>query len=67
MSYLVRKIKAYFELGVRSCWLVIPSTGTINVYKSSHKKPIPFNLKDIELIDEVMDIHLPMQKIFNWQ
>jgi Uma2 family endonuclease len=65
VSYLVRKIKAYFELGVRSCWLVIPPAKTINVYSQPNKNN-PFGMNDTEVVDEVMDIHLPIQKVFNW-
>jgi Uma2 family endonuclease len=62
VNFLLRKIKAYFALGVKSCWLVMPSVEVINVY-SQHKKST-FDMNDAELVDEVIDIRLPMQKIF---
>jgi len=63
VSYLVRKIKAYFSLGVRSCWLVMPSLDEIRVFSQpdSYKT---FALNDSDLLDEVMDIHLSIPQIF---
>ena len=63
VNFLVRKIKAYFALGVKSCWLVEPTVDVIHVYlkPNQHKT---YDMSDIEVIDEVMDIHLPIQKVF---
>jgi len=63
VSFLVRKIKALFALGVKSCWLVVPTLTQISVY-SQPKSYKTFNLNDTELVDEVMEIHLPIQKVF---
>lgn len=63
MSYLVRKIGAYFELGVQSCWLVEPATETIFVY-SAPKKIKRFDVSQGEVIDEVLGIHISMKEIF---
>ena len=62
---LIAKIKAYFALGVKSCWLVIPATETITIY-SKPNNFTSFSAKDTEAIDEVMDIRLPIQEIFEW-
>jgi len=62
VSYLVRKIKAYFALGVRSCWLVMPSLDEIRVFSQADSYKT-FALNDTELFDEVMDIHLPIAKV----
>jgi len=63
VNFLVRKIKAYFALGVKSCWLVEPTVDVIHVYlkPNQHKT---YDMSDIEVIDEVMDIHLPIQQVF---
>ncbi len=63
VSFLVRKIKAFLALGVKSCWLVMPSVEVINVYSSTHKKT--FDMSDTEVVDDIMDIHLPIQKVFS--
>ncbi len=63
VSFLVRKIKAYFALGVRSCWLVEPSVEVIHVYPQANQHRT-FDMSDTELLDEVMDIHLPIAKVF---
>jgi len=60
---LIRKIKAYFSLGIKSCWLAIPSIETIDVYSKPNQHKT-FDMSDTELVDEVMDIHLPIQKVF---
>jgi len=58
------KVRAYFDLGVKSCWLVIPDVQLITVYA----KPGQFKNFDVqhdtEVVDEVMDIHLPIAKVF---
>ena len=64
ISDLVKKIKVYFALGVKSCWLVMPSIEVINVYSQTGKRT--FGIDSHEMIDEVMDIRLPIQKIFDW-
>ncbi|EDN69545.1 conserved hypothetical protein [Beggiatoa sp. PS] len=63
ISEIFAKFKAYFALGVQSCWLVVPSMEIIDIYSQS-KQHQTFTMKDSEMIDEVMDIRLPIQKIF---
>ncbi len=64
IGMLVRKIKAYFALGVKSCWLIVPPMKVINIYsKPSQSKT--FDMNDTEVVDEVMDIRLPIQKVFS--
>lgn len=60
---LLSKFKAYFALGVKSCWLAVPSMKVINVY-SQHGSRKTFDMNDTEVSDEVMDIQLPIQNIF---
>jgi Uma2 family endonuclease len=60
---LSAKQNAYFALGIKSYWLVLPINETITVYSA----PIRFesySTKEAELVDEVMDIRLPMKEIF---
>jgi Uma2 family endonuclease len=63
---ILAKFKAYFTLGVKSCWLVTPALKTISVYSapSSTGSNLFDARRDSELIDEVMGIHLSIQKIF---
>ncbi|KHD08522.1 hypothetical protein PN36_16755 [Candidatus Thiomargarita nelsonii] len=63
ISYLIRKIKAYFALGVKSCWLVNPATKSVTVY-SQPKKSETFGMS-VEMFDNVMDIRLPVTEIFS--
>ncbi len=63
ISDILAKFKAYFALGVKSCWLIVPPLKTVAVYSQpSHFKT--FNMDMNELIDEVLDIRLSVQKIF---
>jgi Uma2 family endonuclease len=62
-SDILAKFKAYFALGVKSCWLVTPALESIAVYSGQTYKP--FDLEhDTEIIDEVLNLRLPIQKIF---
>jgi len=63
ISQIIAKFHAYFALGIKSCWLVTPVTKSITIY-SQPGKPKTYDINDSELIDEVMDIRLPTQKIF---
>jgi Uma2 family endonuclease len=57
------KIRVYFDLGVKSCWLVIPDAQLISVY-TKQGDFTNFDMRDNEVVDEIMDIHLPIPKIF---
>ena len=63
MSDIFAKFKAYFALGIKSCWLVIPSLTQISVYSNPNQHKT-FDLNNTEVIDEIMDIRLPIQKVF---
>jgi Uma2 family endonuclease len=66
VNELLRKIDAFFALGVKSCWLVMPSLEEIRVFSQLHRyKNFDMNVSDV--IDEVMDIRLPIQKVFKWR
>jgi Uma2 family endonuclease len=64
LDEIVNKFKAYFALGIKSCWLATPTFESITVYSS----PSDFKLfdvkRDTEVIDEVLEIRLPIQPIF---
>lgn len=61
---LLKKIKAYFAFGVKACWLVIPSLDEVRVFSQPRSYKTFDTQRDTEVIDEVMDIHLPIQKVF---
>ncbi len=65
ISYLIRKINAFFELGTKSCWLVNPSMQIITVYSQPNQRETFVSKKEAKVIDEVMNIHLPIQEIFS--
>ncbi len=63
LETLKNKVYAYFMLGVKSCWLAIPSIEAIDIY-SQPKQHRTFTINDTEVIDELLEIHLPIQKVF---
>jgi Uma2 family endonuclease len=62
---ILAKFKAYFALGVKSCWLVTPALRTITIYSQINNFRSYDIHRDTELVDELLDIRLPLQKIFN--
>ena len=66
INELLKKIKAYLALGVKSCWLVMPALEAIRVFSHQlqHYKNFDMNQDGGTVDDEVMDIHLPIQKVF---
>jgi len=66
ISDLLSKIKAYFSLGVKSCWLVMPSIRVIKVYSQTGTRIVTktFGMENSEAFDEVMDVRLPIEKVF---
>ncbi len=62
---LLTKIQAYFALGVKSCWLVIPALTSVIVYVSDSLDNFKnFDKRDSEVVDEVLNIRVPLKKIF---
>lgn len=60
---LFAKVRAYFALGVKSVWIIDPGLRIIVVY-GSLSQPHIYQVSDEEVIDEVLDIHLAMSKVF---
>lgn len=63
LGELLRKIEAYFALGVKSCWLAIPALEEIRVFSQLNKYQT-FDMNDNEIIDKILDIHLPIARLF---
>ncbi len=64
VNELLMKFDAYFALGIQSCWLVMPSLEEVKVYSQQGSYKTFDTQRDTEVTDEVLDIHLPMNKIF---
>lgn len=60
---LLKKIEAYFALGVKSCWLAIPAFKEIKVFSQLNQYET-FNLNNGEIVDKTLDIRLPMERLF---
>jgi Uma2 family endonuclease len=60
---VVANFRAYFALGIKSCWLVDTSLKNITVYKSP-KESKTYDMIDGEVVDRVLDFRLPLSKIF---
>jgi Uma2 family endonuclease len=59
---ILAKFKAYFALGVKSCWLVIPATAVIAIYSTQGFES--FGSQDTEIFDKTLDIHLSIQNLW---
>jgi Uma2 family endonuclease len=60
---IIPKFRAYFAMGVKSCWLVDPTLKTIVVYSSPSRSKF-FGMTESEVVDSVLPIRLPLEKIF---
>lgn len=58
---ILEKFKAYFALGIRSCWLVTPAINAIAVYSSPTEWK---TYTEGEVVDEIVDIRLSLAGIF---
>ncbi|MCB0111239.1 MAG: Uma2 family endonuclease [Caldilineaceae bacterium] len=58
---LVDKVAIYFALGIRSCWIVYPTSQTISVFHAPYQ---PRSFSAGEVIDEVMGIKVSIEEIF---
>jgi Uma2 family endonuclease len=66
ISDLLCKIKAYFSLGVKSCWLVMPSIRVIKLYSQTGAEIVTktVGMENGEICDDIMDIRFPIEKVF---
>jgi Uma2 family endonuclease len=64
--YLLSKFKAYFAMGVKSCWYVDSALRQINIY--SHSKELGLQSETYvskgEVYDKALEIQIPLEKIF---
>ncbi|MFN8492897.1 MAG: Uma2 family endonuclease [Caldilineaceae bacterium] len=58
---ITEKFKLYFELGVKSCWIVIPNNQTVTVYSAINAFQ---NFVSGDVVDPQIDIRLPLAEIF---
>lgn len=58
---ILEKFKAYFALGVKSCWLVDPAINTVTVY-SSIDRWRTFSSGDV--VDDTLGITLSLDELF---
>lgn len=58
---MVEKIDAYFALGVRSCWLIDPTTAIVVVYSALNEHKV---FSSGEVVDDIIGIQLPFAEIF---
>jgi Uma2 family endonuclease len=55
------KFKVYFQAGIQSCWLVIPTAYAVIVYTSPQQAQ-SFNNGDV--VDKTLNIRIPISEIF---
>ena len=59
---LSRKVKAYFVLGVKSCWIVSPQQQAVTVYQKADQS-ITYGTNQT-VVDDVIGIKIPISDIF---
>jgi Uma2 family endonuclease len=64
MTELTDKAEKYFEYGVKSVWLVIPTLQTVVVYSSTNDFQLFKKNKDKTLKDSVLNIEISLNEIF---
>jgi Uma2 family endonuclease len=59
---MVEKVLRYFDFGVKSCWIIVPSWQAVLVYD----KPLHYAFfnENTMVNDKILDINIPIQKIF---
>ncbi len=62
LSELTTKAKGYFQHGVQSCWIVLPTMSNIYVYSSPSEYAI-FRATET-LVDAKHDISFPLAEVF---
>jgi Uma2 family endonuclease len=58
---ILEKFRLYFQLGVQSCWLVLPPLQAVSVFSSPQKEQ---TFTQGEVMDSVLNIRLAIEKIF---
>lgn len=62
LNDLVDKADQYFEYGVKSCWIIIPSMGGVAIYSAPGKYTF-FNENDTAR-DQVLGLEVPVAELF---
>ncbi len=58
---IMEKFDLYFQAGVKSCWLVIPSAHTVSVYRSLDDVE---SFSNAEIVDQTLQINLSLKTVF---
>lgn len=62
---ILHKLRAYFAMGVKSCWLVEPNLKTIVVYQGQLSQKRSYVANDSGDIGEpILKVKMPIGKIF---
>lgn len=62
---ILQKFRAYFAMGVKSCWLVEPNLKTIVVYQGQLRQKRSYVANDSgDVEDAILKVKLPLVKIF---
>ncbi len=67
ISQLIAKIKAYFTLGIKSSWLVIPATESVTVYSSNFSRSPNFSLAGLQSFSRSPNFSLAVVQSFSFR
>ena len=62
LSEMVSKARAYFEHGVKSCWIVLLPLGNVYVFSAPDEYEI-YRSNQV-LLDSVLDMEIPLGEVF---
>lgn len=62
VNEITEKFEAYFQAGVKSCWLVIPPTKTIVVFHDINQ---PRSYSNGRLNDPAADVEVSLEAVFS--
>ncbi len=58
---LLDKVRNYLARGVKSCWVVVPGTGTVSIFPASGGSR---SFVEADVVDVVLDLRLPVSAVF---
>lgn len=62
LSEMVSKARAYFEHGVKSCWIVLLPLGNVYVFSAPNEYEI-YRSNQV-LLDSVLEVEIPLGEVF---
>jgi len=66
ISYLVEKTEMYFEMGVKSAWVVVPPSHSINVFLGDRNRNRPYSPETPLIRDKRAGVTINIKELFSY-